>query len=179
MQDDFSVWSRKISSWPSTAMGRFSTGMVVQSRWKIFQVKSGDWNQGVEGHSPQEKIWKIESRKCPFPAHPENMDNKFVWPDSDSDWFTYCIDIWLSTLLFSLQYLSVYHVLEMTTHLLPNPLLTQNSVYPTLFSSVPPPSPPLPAINNDLSLRALSIRTVKFLNGTQNTWVSDLSDRTI
>jgi hypothetical protein len=70
--------------------------------------------------------------------------------DSDSDWFTYCIDIWLLTLLFSLQYLSESRFGNDTKFLLPNPwvvlffiyptfLLTQNVVYPTLFCSVPPP----------------------------------------
>jgi hypothetical protein len=60
----------------------------------------------------------------------------------DSDWFTYCIDIWLLTLLFG-------HALEMTIHfyyptfysfIISNLLLTQNFVYPTLFSSVPSPA---------------------------------------
>jgi hypothetical protein len=34
--------------------------------------------------------------------------------DSDSDWFTYCIDIWLLTLKFSVFNIWVGHALEMT-----------------------------------------------------------------
>jgi hypothetical protein len=54
--------------------------------------------------------------------------------DSDSDWFTYCIqsiDMWLLALLFITQPVScfVFH--------LPNLLLTENFVYPTLLSSTP------------------------------------------
>jgi hypothetical protein len=51
--------------------------------------------------------------------------------DSDSDWFTYCIesiDMWLLALLFITQPV-VFH--------LPNLLLTENFVYPTLLSSTP------------------------------------------
>jgi hypothetical protein len=70
--------------------------------------------------------------------------------DSDSDWFTYCIDKWLLTLLFSLQYFSgscfgndnkflLLNPWVVFFHL-PNLLLTQNFVYPTFFSSVPPPA---------------------------------------
>jgi hypothetical protein len=81
--------------------------------------------------------------------------------DSDSDWFTYCIDIWLMTLLFSLQYLSesyfgndnkiYYPTLELFCFSFTQPFtltLTQNFVYPTLFSSALPPA----IINNDQSL---------------------------
>jgi hypothetical protein len=92
---------------------------------------------------------------------------------SDSDWFTYCItyDCWHLAifailpywwlLLLSLQYLIQWVMLWKWQYIfitqplscflfhLPNLLLTQNFVYPTLFSSVPPP-----AINNDRSLIA-------------------------
>jgi hypothetical protein len=70
--------------------------------------------------------------------------------DYDSDWCTYCIDIWLSTLLFSLQHLSEPCSGNDNTFLLPNPWVVlffiyptfyslKNFVYPTIFSSVPPP----------------------------------------
>jgi hypothetical protein len=36
--------------------------------------------------------------------------------DSDFDWFTYCIDIWLLTLKFSVFNIWVSHALEMTIH---------------------------------------------------------------
>jgi hypothetical protein len=69
---------------------------------------------------------------------------------------TYCIYIWLLTLLFSLQYLSESCFGNDNTFILPNPWvvlffiyptfysITKNFVYPTLFSSVPPPPPPPP-----------------------------------
>jgi hypothetical protein len=61
----------------------------------------------------------------------------------------YCIDIWLLTLLFSLQYLIepcfgndiTIFITQPSSQVffhLPNLLLTQNFVYPTLLSSVPP-----------------------------------------
>ena len=77
--------------------------------------------------------------------------------DSDSDWFIYCIDIWLLTLLFSLQYLS--HAIEMTTNVYYTNLelfcfsftqpFTHSKFYlpnPFFFGATPPP------INNDRSL---------------------------
>ena len=74
------------------------------------------------------------------------------------DWFTYYIDICLLTLLFIFQYSSkscfgndnnffITQPLSCFVFHLPNLLVTQNFVYPTLFSSVPPH-----AINNDQSL---------------------------
>jgi hypothetical protein len=68
--------------------------------------------------------------------------------DNDSDdWFTYRIDIWLLTVLFVFN-IWLGHALEMTINFisqplscfvfhLPDLLLTQNFVYPTLLSSVP------------------------------------------
>jgi hypothetical protein len=80
--------------------------------------------------------------------------------DSDSDWFIYCIDKWLLTLLFSQQYFDsescfwndnkfLFNTQPLSCFVfhLPNLLLTQNFVYPTFFSSVPPPT-----INNERSL---------------------------
>jgi hypothetical protein len=77
--------------------------------------------------------------------------------NGNSNWFTYYIDIWLLILIFtfSLRYLSESCFGNDNTFLgcfvfhLPNILLAQNFVYPTLFSSVPPP-----AINNDRSLNS-------------------------
>jgi hypothetical protein len=82
---------------------------------------------------------------------------------SDSDSFTYCIDNLTYDCRHCFYNIWASHALELTINFhyptlelfcfvfhLPNHLLTQNFVYPTLFSSVPPP-----AINiNDRSLRA-------------------------
>jgi hypothetical protein len=54
--------------------------------------------------------------------------------DSDSDWFTYCIDIWLPTLLFSLQYLSEPCSGNDNKFLLPNPWVVLFFIHPTLYS---------------------------------------------
>jgi hypothetical protein len=54
--------------------------------------------------------------------------------DSDSDWFTYCIDIWLSTLLFTLQYLSESCFGNDNKFLLPNPWVVLFFIYPTFYS---------------------------------------------
>jgi hypothetical protein len=87
--------------------------------------------------------------------------------DSDSDWFTYCIDIWLLTLLFCLQYLSESCFGNDNKFSLPNPWVVLFFIYPTFYSlkilftqpfslpgypPPPPPPPPPPAINNDRSL---------------------------
>ena len=53
--------------------------------------------------------------------------------DSDSDWFTYCIDIWLLTLLFSLQYLSESCFGNGNTFLLPSPWVVLFFTYPTFY----------------------------------------------
>jgi hypothetical protein len=66
----------------------------------------------------------ILSLETPFASYKSENDQ-----DSDSDWFTFRIDIWLLTLLFSLQYLSESCFGN-----------DKNFVYPTLFSSVPPPA---------------------------------------
>jgi hypothetical protein len=54
--------------------------------------------------------------------------------DIDSDWFTYCIDIWLLTLLFSLQYLSESCFGNDNTFLSPNPWVVLFFIYPTFYS---------------------------------------------
>ena len=76
--------------------------------------------------------------------------------DRDSDWFTYCIDIWLLTLLFSLQYLSESCFGNDNKFLLPNSWVVLFFIYPTfthskfclpntfLFGATPPPPPPPP-----------------------------------
>ena len=53
--------------------------------------------------------------------------------DTDSDWFTYCIDIWLLTLLFSLQYLSESRFGNDNKFLLPNPWVVLFFIYPTFY----------------------------------------------
>jgi hypothetical protein len=72
--------------------------------------------------------------------------------DSGSDWFTYCVDIWLLTLLFSLRYLSESCFGNDNKFLLPNPWVVLFFIYPTfyslkilftqhfLFGATPPPS---------------------------------------
>jgi hypothetical protein len=77
-------------------------------------------------------------------------------------------DCWHCFLVFNIW---VSHALEMTIYIfitqplscfvfhLPNLLLTQNFVYPTLFSSVPPPT-----INNDRSLIEICIVQCYFSN---------------
>jgi hypothetical protein len=83
--------------------------------------------------------------------------------DIDSDWFTYCIDIWLLTLLFSLQYLSESCFGNDIKLLLPNPWVVLFFIYPTFYSlkisftqpfSLRCHPPPPPTINNDWSLNA-------------------------
>jgi hypothetical protein len=55
--------------------------------------------------------------------------------DSDSDWFTYCIDIWLLTLLtFSLQYLSESCFGNDDKFLLPNPRVVLFFIYPISYT---------------------------------------------
>jgi hypothetical protein len=55
--------------------------------------------------------------------------------DSDSDWFTYCIDIWLLTLLFSLQYFGESCFRNDNKFLLPNPWVVKLFfIYPTFYS---------------------------------------------
>ena len=82
----------------------------------------------------------VLSSETPFISWQSENDQ-----DSDSDIvLTYCIDIWLLTLLCSLQYLSESWFGNNDKFLLPNfsfthRLLTLNFVYPTLFSSVQPP----------------------------------------
>jgi hypothetical protein len=78
------------------------------------------------------------------------------------DWLTYCIDIWLSTHCFLLFNIWVSHALKMTLNFYYHATLQlfrfsfnlsfiySKCVYPTLFSSVPPP-----AINNNRSLRCM------------------------
>jgi hypothetical protein len=53
---------------------------------------------------------------------------------NDSDWFTYCIDMWLLTLLFSLQYLSESCFGNNNKFLLPNPWVVLLFIYPTFRS---------------------------------------------
>ena len=77
--------------------------------------------------------------------HPDKSEN-------DQDWFRYCMDIWLLTLLFDIPNIWVSHALEMTINFYYATLelfcfsftqpITQNFVYPTLFSSIPLTPPP-------------------------------------
>jgi hypothetical protein len=50
------------------------------------------------------------------------------------DWFPYCIDILLLTLLFSLQYLSESCFGNDNKFLLPNPWVVLFFIYPTIYS---------------------------------------------
>jgi hypothetical protein len=54
--------------------------------------------------------------------------------NSDSDWFSYWIDIRLLTLLFRLQYLSESCFGNDNTFLLPNPWVVLFFIYPTFYS---------------------------------------------
>jgi hypothetical protein len=84
---------------------------------------------------------------------------------SDSDWFTYCIDIWLLTYChiddccFSVSNISVSHALEMTIHFYhpTHELFSFSFTQPFTHSKFCSPYPFLfgatPAINNDRSLR--------------------------
>jgi hypothetical protein len=75
-------------------------------------------------------------------------------------WYCFLVfNIWVSHALEMTNY--YYPTLELFCFRLPNLLLTQNFVYPTLFSSVPSP-----AINNDRSLtfrRSAFARNVEVL----------------
>ena len=80
------------------------------------------------------------------------------YQDIDFDWFTYCIDMWLLTLLFSLQYLSESCFGNDIKFLLPNPWVVLFFIYPTFYSlkiSFTQPfsllchPPTWPTINND------------------------------
>jgi hypothetical protein len=80
--------------------------------------------------------------------------------DSGSDWFTYCIDIWLLTLLFSFQYLSESCFGNNNLFLLPNPCIVLFFIYPSFyFYKLLFTQPfslwchPSPSINNDWSLK--------------------------
>jgi hypothetical protein len=100
---------------------------------------------------------KCNTNACILKAHSPSKSVSSIWA---SLVLTY--DCWHC---FLVSNISVSHALEMiiTQPLscfvfhLPNLLLTQNFVYPTLFSSVPPP-----AINNDRSL------TVAFSHKIEN-----------
>ena len=125
------------------------------------------------------ELWKISWPRNPFVGQAYNMilialaigrlqaaDHKSTittsllspnksknYQDSDSDWFIYCIDIRLLTLLLSLQYFSESSFGNESNDnkfVLPNPWVALFFIYPTLFSSVPHP-----AINNDRSLTGL------------------------
>jgi hypothetical protein len=63
------------------------------------------------------------------PNKSENSDQ-----DSDSDWFIYCIDIWLLTFLFSFQYFSESCFGNDNKFLLPNPWVVLFFIYPTFYS---------------------------------------------
>ena len=136
----------------------FLTQSLKSHNWNVFYPIS---NINKKIPTPGQKLYKripFSCHICPLPLLWHEFDNclcnflqskvsccrhmYFLWrhhlpPDKSEN------DQDKSLLLcfsFTQLYCFVFH--------LPNLLLTQNFVYPTLFSSVPPP-----AINNDRSLR--------------------------
>jgi hypothetical protein len=124
----------------------------IKNKYRLLAKNVTKWYRSVVTHIPYHFCDEFDNCLCNFSCclhmdflwryHllPDKSENR---QDSDSDWFTYCIDTWLVTLIFSrifsLQYLSESCFGNDNKFHLSNVLLTQKSKFclpnPFLFGA--------------------------------------------